>query len=201
MDKIKVKYQLKNEDWKLSPITALATSIYDSRVTASREDGSLELWLVSPNTIGWHCQLTIHGDPNRIVSSLVWCPGGENGFLHGRLFSSNIDGSISFWDLSHLKQTLVLESNGVSIWKMAVAMSKSDDGETNGVHKENGFSKRFLNGFDEHENSESDSGEDSDSPEVLKQSILKGPRVAVAFDDGCVRIYTISDANEFIYLK
>jgi U3 small nucleolar RNA-associated protein 4 len=27
------------------------------------------------------------------------------------------------------------------------------------------------------------------------------PRVAVAFDDGCVRIYTISDANEFIYLK
>lgn len=94
---------------------------------------------------------------------------------------------------------MVLESNGVSIWQMAVALSKSDDGETNGVHIENGFSTRFLNGFDDHEDSESD--EDSDSSEVLKQSILEGPRVAVGFDDGCVRIYTISDANEFIYLK
>lgn len=98
----------------------------------------------------------------------------------------------------------VLESNGVSIWQMAVALSKSNDGETNGVHIENGFSKRFLNGFDEHEDSEnedSESDEDSDSPDVLKQSSLEGPRVAVGFDDGCVRIFTISDANEFIYLK
>jgi len=57
MDKIKVKYQLKNEDWKPSPVTALAASIDGTRVAASREDGSLELWLVSANTIGWHCQL------------------------------------------------------------------------------------------------------------------------------------------------
>jgi len=47
---------------------------------------------------------TIHGDPNRIVSSLIWCPGA--GFPHGRLFSSNIDGSVSFWDLQQLKQTV-----------------------------------------------------------------------------------------------
>lgn len=42
---------------------------------------------------------------------------------------------------------MMLESNGVLIWQMVVALSKCDDGENNGVHIENGFSKRFLNGF------------------------------------------------------
>jgi U3 small nucleolar RNA-associated protein 4 len=93
---------------------------------------------------------------------------------------------------------MVLESTGVSIWKMAVTLAKSDDVETNGHHIGNGYLKKF-HGSDENENSESD--EDSDSPDVLKQSNSVVPRVAVAFDDGCVKIYTISDANEFIYLK
>jgi U3 small nucleolar RNA-associated protein 4 len=95
---------------------------------------------------------------------------------------------------------MVLESNGVSIWQMAVTLPKSDDGETNGVRIGNGYSKRF-HGSDEHDNSESDEHSDSDSLDVIKQSSVMDPRVAVAFDDGCVRIYTISDANEFIYLK
>ena len=130
-------YKISSIDWRPSPVTALATSVDGLRVAAARQDGSLELWLVSPGSIGWHCQLvmslltlppphyyyyykvliyliffvflmqTIHGDPSKRVSSLVWCPGGSNGLPCGRLFSSNIDGSVSKWDLFHLKQTVL----------------------------------------------------------------------------------------------
>ncbi|KAF8406190.1 hypothetical protein HHK36_008270 [Tetracentron sinense] len=102
--------------------SSLATSIDDSQVAAAREDGSLEICLVFPGSVGWHCQLRIHGNPNSRVSSLIWFRSSSKG--SSRLLSSSIDGSISEWDLFYLKQKLLPPFAEVLLIKTVVVQIK-----------------------------------------------------------------------------
>ncbi|KAJ6799663.1 U3 small nucleolar RNA-associated protein 4-like protein [Iris pallida] len=198
MEKLQI-YSNTSVEWRPSPVVALAASADGSRLAAAREDGSLEIWLVSPGAVGWHCQLTVQGNPSARVSSLVWFRS-RTGSGPGRLLSSSIDGSISEWDLFSLQQKVAIDSVGVSIWQMAI--EPFDDllrGEKNDY-------QRLANGHADYESQSDCESSYSDNDEYPCDAnvaciVNDDLRLAIACDDGCIRIYNTSDTDGVTYSR
>lgn len=84
-----------------------------------------------------------------------------------------------------------------------MAVAPSCDSLTRDDHK----AGRTENGYAD-ENSDngvgdvtSESEDDSDAAELHEQIVTEKEHLAFGCDDGCVRIYTISEAHELIYYR
>ncbi|KAJ3673400.1 hypothetical protein LUZ60_006774 [Juncus effusus] len=188
-------------EWKPAAVLAMAASWDGSQVAVARDGGAVEIWLVSPGSVGWHCQLTIHGDSNCKVSSLVWSRPRSKSEKVGRLLSSSIDGSVSEWDIFSLKQKKLIDSLGVSIWQMALEPSYQTDSIPNGKAS----TDLDANTNDSDSSSlDSDSDSDSDADSIQTKSTYVGSdyqRLAMACDDGSVRLYNIPDSDALNYIR
>ena len=96
----------------------------------------------------------------------------------------------------------MLESIGVSIWQMAVApySNSTIHTELKPPHLGNGYLNGRHKGGEESEYS-SESEDDSDLDEQREQIVVEDPCLAIACDDGCVRIYTVPESDGLIYNK
>lgn len=91
----------------------------------------------------------------------------------------------------------VLDSIGVSIWQMAMAPFNHTEPKSQLM----GNGHLNNNSNDESDNGTSGSEDDSDSVKLHEESVSKDPSVAIACDDGCVRIYSIPVSDELVYTK
>lgn len=87
-----------------------------------------------------------------------------------------------------------LVSIGVSIWQMAATSYKKNSYSNEKKHSQH---IKAINDSSDDDCSESEN--DDDSVVTTDGSVIEDANIAMACDDGCVRIYTVSD--ELIYRK
>lgn len=92
---------------------------------------------------------------------------------------------------------VVVDPIGVSIWQMA----------TSSLSKQQVNTKHALASIENGHATDSDSDITSDSEvegsarELYEESITDNASIAIACDDGCVRLYNISESDQFNYHK
>jgi len=99
-------------------VTAMAHENETQTLAVSRGSGDIELWrTVAPR---WHPVGTLTGSSSSQIRSVCWVR--RDGELP-RLFSGSLDGAITEWSLLSLGPVSVTDSQGGSVWCLAVSHS------------------------------------------------------------------------------
>ena len=105
-----------------------------------------------------------------------------------RIFTAGLDGNITELDIESGQQGAVADSFGGAVWQLAIEPIPQNSAATPDTETATKNSEEKLNDDDDGKNnSDSESSDDSDDEGLPAHS----PRLAVACDDGCVRIFTV----------
>lgn len=97
---------------------------------------------------------------------------------------------------------VVLDSIGVSIWQMAASPHNNSCITPHELQRiENGYLNDKSNDAEDEAKESSENDDDDDLVELHEVSVFENPRVAMGCDDGCVRIYNITNSDELTYNK
>jgi len=99
-------------------VTAMAYDAPSQMLAVARGDGDIQLW----NTVAprWHAVGVLTGSSPSPIRSVCWARReGEP----RRLFSGSLDGAITEWSLESLGPVSVTDSQGGSVWCLAVSHS------------------------------------------------------------------------------
>lgn len=132
-----------------------------------------------------------------IVGFIILC---AELFFFLSLVLTQFDFSQIYFTVHSIYLQVALDSIGVSIWQMAAAPVTCSPYHTkdNTLLIENGHANGKI-GDDDPDTSESE--DDSDLIGLHEQPTSENRLVALACDDGCVRIYSISDSDKLTYVK
>jgi len=99
-------------------VTAMAYDAEDEMLAVARGNGDIQLWrTVAPR---WHAVGTLAGSSTSQIRSVCWVRREGEG---PRLFSGSLDGAITEWSVQSLGPVSVSDSQGGSVWCMAVSHS------------------------------------------------------------------------------
>lgn len=124
----------------------------------------------------------IPGNVDAVPTSVAIVDAGDDAPC--RIFTAGLDGNITELDIESGRQGATADSFGGAVWQLALEPAPQNSAAEPGSESEEKVSQQQP-ATDKETNSESDSdGEDEGLP-------AQSPRLAVACDDGCVRLFSV----------
>ena len=105
-------------EFKPQIVTAMAYDAASQMLAVARGNGDIQLWSTVPPR--WHAVGVLTGSSPSPIRSVCWTRREGESL---RLFSGSLDGAITEWSLESLGPVNVTDSQGGSVWCLAVSHS------------------------------------------------------------------------------